>query len=250
MNSVIKCVLDIGEQMLLCGGEVHRTEDSMSRICYACKAKKVEIFTITSLIVLTLEDEGGNIYTQIREVNNGSSNMEMLHMLNSLSRQICKMGCIPEDFDERLENIKNTNKYRKLIMLFANALMASSFTIFFGGSFLEAGIALLAGGIVYLVALLAERAHFNNIFSKLLSSTSAAIIAFAALKIALVASVDMIMIGCIMLMIPGTGLTNALRDLFVGDSIAGMLRTTDALLSTLAIAMGYFVVAFIAGGAA
>lgn len=248
MDNIMKCVLDIGEQMLLCGGEVHRTEDSMRRICHACKARKVEVFTITSVIVLTLEDEKGNIHTQIREIKNGTSNMEMLHNLNSLSRQICKMGCIPEDFDERLEEIKNTKRYRKTVMFLANALMAGAFTIFFGGSFVESGVAFLAGGIVYLMILIAEKAKFNNVFSKLLSSTSAAIIAFAAYRMGVVSTVDYIMIGCIMLMIPGTGLTNALRDLFVGDSIAGMLRTTDALLSTLAIAMGYFVVAFLAGG--
>ena len=48
-------------------------------------------------------------------------------------------------------------------------------------------------------------------------------------------------------MIPGIGLTNALRDLFTGDSIAGLLRTIEAVLIALAIAAGYFLVAFLGG---
>ena len=46
----------------------------------------------------------------------------------------------------------------------------------------------------------------------------------------------------------GNGLTNAIRDLFLGDSIAGLLRTIEACLSALAIAAGYFAMLFIVGG--
>ena len=51
----------------------------------------------------------------------------------------------------------------------------------------------------------------------------------------------------IMTLIPGIGLTNALRDLFTGDSIAGLLRSIEAVLTALAIAAGFYLVA-IPGG--
>ena len=53
-----------------------------------------------------------------------------------------------------------------------------------------------------------------------------------------------------MTLIPGVGLTVALRDLFVGDSITGVLRTIEAVLFALAIAGGYLISALIMGGAA
>ena len=46
------------------------------------------------------------------------------------------------------------------------------------------------------------------------------------------------------------GFTNALRDLFTGDSIAGILRSLEAVLSAVGIAAGYFLFVFITGGAA
>ena len=67
------------------------------------------------------------------------------------------------------------------------------------------------------------------------------------MKLGIITSVDNVIIGNIMTLIPGLGLTNALRDLFTGDSIAGLLRTIEAVLIALAIAAGYFVVAI--GGA-
>ena len=51
-----------------------------------------------------------------------------------------------------------------------------------------------------------------------------------------------------MALIPGVGFTNAMRDLFMGDSISGVLRTIEAVLLALAIAAGYFSVIYVFGG--
>ena len=59
---------------------------------------------------------------------------------------------------------------------------------------------------------------------------------------------DEMIIGNIMLLIPGVGFTNAMRDLFTGDSIAGSLRFLEAALSAVVIAAGYFLFVFLAGG--
>ena len=71
--------------------------------------------------------------------------------------------------------------------------------------------------------------------------------AFLAVKIGVIEKVDKIIIGNIMTLIPGIGLTNAIRDLFTGDSIAGLLRSIEAVLIALAIAAGYFLVAVLGG---
>jgi len=72
-------------------------------------------------------------------------------------------------------------------------------------------------------------------------------LSFFAVKFGWITSVDKIIIGNIMTLIPGIGLTNALRDLFTGDSIAGLLRSIEAVLTALAIAAGYFLVAVLGG---
>ena len=40
-----------------------------------------------------------------------------------------------------------------------------------------------------------------------------------------------------------------MKDLFVGDSIAGLLRTIESCIIAVAIAAGYFTIALIMGGA-
>ena len=52
-------------------------------------------------------------------------------------------------------------------------------------------------------------------------------------------NVDKIIIGTIMLEIPGLSFGNALRDLLWGDTLAGTMRFIQAILQTLMIALGY-----------
>ena len=49
----------------------------------------------------------------------------------------------------------------------------------------------------------------------------------------------MINIGIIMLLIPGIALTNAIRDVFSGDTISGLLRFSEALVLSVTIAWGF-----------
>ena len=49
---------------------------------------------------------------------------------------------------------------------------------------------------------------------------------------------DKIMIGNIMLLIPGLALTTSLRDLINGDTISGLLGLFEAVIKAIAIAIG------------
>ena len=57
-----------------------------------------------------------------------------------------------------------------------------------------------------------------------------------------------IMIGAIMLLIPGVALTNSVRDMLGGDIIAGLLRLVESVIQAAAIAGG-FAAAILAYGA-
>lgn len=50
---------------------------------------------------------------------------------------------------------------------------------------------------------------------------------------------DKIMIGDIMLLIPGMAMTNAVRDTMVGSPISGVMRLIETLLWAGALAMGF-----------
>jgi len=248
MKEYLSCVMDIGEQMLLCGAEVHRVEDSVRRMCGALGAARTDVFIITSSMVATVYAADGDCCTQTRRITGGGTDMERLHRLNMLSRRICTSRISPEEIRREYAEICAIRGYSYTAECISYAVIAGAFTLFFGGSPMEAFISLWIGLIIRFVLTFTERIRMNRIMAKFTASLTASVLGFLAVLLGIVPNIDMIMIGNIMVLIPGIGLTNALRDLFVGDSIAGLLRMIDAALNALAIAAGYILYMFTLGG--
>ena len=96
--------LDLGEQMLRRGAEVGRVEDTMTRILRSQGAVRVDVFTITSSMVVTAQWEDGPV-TQTRRISGIHYDMTALTRLNALSREICAGTCGIETMGQRLEEI-------------------------------------------------------------------------------------------------------------------------------------------------
>ena len=250
MTNLLKCAADIGEQMLLSGGEVHRVEDSVTRMCHALGAVRVDCFIITSSIVLTVTDSEGETSTITRRITGGSTDFTKLSRLNDLSRRICAGKVSLDDIGDEYEKIISAKPYSFAVEFITYAFIAGAFTLFFGGDITQFFVSFFIGGLTRFAVYFSDITVKNTIFAKFLSSFFVTAAAFFAVRLGITPSADEVIIGNIMLLIPGLGFTNALRDLFVGDSIAGVLRSIEALLSAVGIAAGYFLFVLIAGGVA
>ena len=71
-----------------------------------------------------------------------------------------------------------------------------------------------------------------------LCSSFAAFIAILSVKLGISYQSDKIIIGALMTLVPGIAITNCMRDLIMGDYMAGLARMADALLIALGIAVG------------
>ncbi len=249
MKKLLDLALDIGEQMLLSGAEVHRVEDSLNRICTAFGASRVDVFIITTSMVLTVHDNNNVSFTQTRRILTSGTDFNKLSKLNALSRKICSSSeiCYDEIKNELL-SISNSKAYPLWFEFIFYSVIAMAFTLFFGGNSVQAIFSFFIGSAVRGFELFSDKFVKNKIFSKFLSSFGITALSYFLLAVKFVSSVDEIIIGNIMLLISGVGLTNALRDLFTGDSMAGVLRFIEALLTALAIALGYLVFTFIMSG--
>ena len=231
--------LDVGEGMLKNGGDVNRVEDTIERICKAYGAEHVEVFTIISVINAAVRMPDGSYSSQLRRVKQTSNNLGKLERLNSLSREICKEKPELKEFDRRLHRLKTNPEYSSLTILGISGLAAGTFTMLFGGDFLDAVVSMLIGIIISLIdARFKER--LNIMARVLLSTFVATVLSVIAVKyLGIADSHDTIMSGVIMLLVPGMAFGTAMRDLFYGDLLAGALKTLQAVLTSLMIAFGY-----------
>ncbi len=116
------------------------------------------------------------------------------------------------------------------------------------GSWADAAVSFFVGLTLYLAVRGASLAGFNGVISNLVSSFVISFLTIFAVSHHLGDSMEMIVIGNIMPLIPGTGLTNALRDMISGDTIAGILRFCEACIMAFAIAAGYILASMALGG--
>ncbi|HRL32327.1 MAG TPA: threonine/serine exporter family protein, partial [Anaerostipes hadrus] len=105
MKKVLKYAMEIGECMLVSGAGVSRVEDTISRICKAYGAKEANVFSITSSIVTTIEDEKGEILTQTKRIRSYKTDFTKLDELNQLSRYMCKE--LPEEEEQQEEQVSD-----------------------------------------------------------------------------------------------------------------------------------------------
>ena len=87
----------------------------------------------------------------------------------------------------------------------------------------------------------------NVVFNLLCSFITGVAICFSA-RLFTFLHADKIMMGDIMLLIPGIAMTNSIRDVLVGDTIAGVMKFVESLLWAGAIACGFMLAIQLIGG--
>ena len=247
-EQLLTCALDIGEKMLISGAEIGRVEDSVRLICSAYGCKRTDVFTITSSIVVSIEDENRKFYTQSRRITGGKTDLTRLDRLNALSRQICRETPGWEFVQGRLAEIDSAKGYPFWLEVASSAMIGGAFAIFFGGGLADGAAAAVLGALLRLLTWLLQKAHMNQILVNVAAAFLLSVAAISCVRLGLGNDPNEIIIGNIMLLIPGIALTNSLRDMISGDIISGLLRFLDAILVAAAIAAGYILAAQLLGG--
>ncbi len=245
-DTILSIALDIGEETLKCGGEIHRVEDTVTRVCHAYGAESVEVFAITSLIIAEVKMPDGTEVAHTRRVKGVYNHLARLEACNALSRAVCASPLPAAEVDSRLRDIRQYRPVPEWMHYPAAMLATGGFTLFFGGTVVDGLAAAVIGLLMTLFARL-RPVHINGLMKSLISSFAAGMLAVLCVSIGFGMNTDKIIIGTIMLEIPGIAFGNALRDLLGGDTLAGSMRFIQAILQALMIALGYMAALMICG---
>ncbi len=241
--------LDVGEGLLRSGAEIRRVEDTIERICLAYGAIHVEVMSIMSFINAAIRMPDGSYSSQLRRIKSTGMKLDTLEHFNALSREICKEKPPLEVFEEKIQEIKSNRPYPVPVILAAAMVTVGAFAIFFGGTLVDALMACAIGLIISLIDISPSK-HLNSMAKMVISSFAASFIAGISVWLGIGNNPETIIIGSIMLLVPGLAFGSALRDLLYGDLLAGTLKTLQACLSALMIAFGYMIAISLLGGVA
>jgi uncharacterized membrane protein YjjP (DUF1212 family) len=198
----------------------------------------VEAFTITSLIIASVRMPDGSYSNQTRRIFRSTNDLHKLSKYNSISREICSGQITIEQAQEKLKNVKKSVPYPKWVSYIGAVLAAGGFALFFGGNIIDAICAAAIGMIITALELHKPR-FFNAMSQSLISSFIAGFLSMLILRLGAGINVDKVMIGTIMLLIPGLTIGISVRDMLYGDIISGFVRLIQSLLLAVIIALGY-----------
>lgn len=248
MEQILALILDVGEMMLTSGAEVNRVEDTIQRMATAYGCSRVDVLTITSSIIVTVQRGQEEIITQTRRILSYLTDMQRIEECNALSRQVCREPLPIAELSAGVEHIRSHKRYPEWVQFLGYLLGSSTFAVFFGGDFLDAIAAALCSIVLFFLGRVFRRLRIQRIVISLLSAAAAGFSAAVLNRLGLARNMDAVCIGNIMLLISGMAFTTSLRDMISGDTISGLLGLCEAVLQALAIAAGFAVAMWTVGG--
>jgi uncharacterized membrane protein YjjP (DUF1212 family) len=262
-KKVLMMALYAGEIIMKSGAEIYRVEDTISRICKACGIDNVEVFATPTGIIVSL-DKGGeadDTQTYVKRIKGISTDLKKISMVNKFSRKFAENSLnsrtadMPQaasevnsedaavDFGMNvLRRIDRGRKYPIALRLSGAAMIAAAFCLIFGGSAEDCCISLITGAVSYIFSILLSEIDVNSFVRGFCCCALTAVLAFIAETAVPGASHDYIIIGTMMLFVPGMALTNSIRDFLSGDMLAGVARLAETVLIAVSLAAGAGVV--------
>ena len=237
-NKILQGILDIGEAMLQSGAENFRLEDSLYRMCKSYGFTRYDVFVIPSNIQITVETPEGDIITQIRHIESTDINFDRLDYLNNLSRYVCQNKPDEKKLREKYLEVMNREEQHPAVKYFAGVMGGTGFAVFFGCGFMDAIVAVIVSLMIVVVGEWLSKRESNLMVYNMILSFLSEVIIILLVRLGIGSHAEWIMIGIVMLLISGLGVTNGIRDLLQRDFISGSLNIMNAFLGAAGIAFG------------
>ena len=237
-SKLLDIASDLGYGLAMSGAETFRVEESVSRVLAAYDIE-AEVFVIPNCMHISIEPVVGRPQTRMRRIGSHGNDLDAVERYSNLSRRICAECPPPEIAAQWLaEANAQKRKYSLPVYILGNALGALGFAILFGASLTDALLSGLCGIIVGLILTWMDRLGANDFFRTIAAAFPMALVGYTLNAFFPTVRSDCVIIGALMILVPGLLFTNAMRDIIYGDTNSGINRIVQVLLIAVAIALG------------
>jgi uncharacterized membrane protein YjjP (DUF1212 family) len=225
------------------GGETYRAEELLLRTAHACGVRDADGFvTPTGIIAsgteVSPDGRAGQERSLVRRIDRRTLDLGEICRIEDIVRSFESGASSADDLRAGLDAQPAGPRYGLGLRIAAAALISGFFSLLFGGSAVDFGLALLVGPVVALISHLLDRADVPPYFANM--AGAAIVVGLASLGAAFVpgATLETLTAGPLMLLVPGIAITNSVRDTIEGDLVAGLARGIEAFLLAAALAVG------------
>ena len=235
---LLELAADMGYCLAMNGAETFRIEESIRRILAAYEIDS-EVFAIPNCLTVSIETPDGKPMTRMRRIGFHGNDLDSVEKYSNLSRRICSEKPEPSEARKWMQQTDSSVRtYTLPILLLGNFMGAFGFSVVFGGSFVDAFCGGISGMLIGIINYFLGKSKVNPFFNTIASAFIMTFASYALSAFGIADNVDTVIIGALMILVPGLIFTNAMRDIIYGDTNSGMNRIVQVLLIAAAIALG------------
>ena len=237
-NTILDLATDVGYELAMAGAETFRVEDSVHRILESYGLDS-DVFAIPNYLVVSIVTDTGKPITRMRRIGFHSNDLEMVERLNGLSRKICSRHPQPNEAAGWLKHVLDTARSYSFASIMLGCFAGGAgFGMLFGCTLADSLWAGVCGILIGLVQKAMSHLKANPFFTTLASAFFMALAAYSMVNLGIAKHTDGVIIGALMILVPGLLFTNAMRDIIFGDTNSGINRIVQVFLVAAAIALG------------
>ena len=237
-NTLLDMATDLGYELAMSGAETFRVEESIRRVL-AGYGVEAEVFAIPNCLIVSIITDSGKPVTRMRRIGLHGNDLDSVEKFNGLSRAFCNRKPEPAEGLKWLDYVRSQRLHYSTPLLFLGYFFgAAGYALFFSGSWVDALCSGVCGMLIGLVDRIMNDLKANQFFRTILESFLMALLAYALGNLGLAQSPDAVIIGALMILVPGLLFTNAMRDIIYGDTNSGVNRIVQVFLIAMAIALG------------
>ncbi len=239
------------------GGETYRVEETITRMGHAFGFNEVESFAVPSGIFISYRKADGTIETAVKRVRRKGIDLTRVDDVNAVSRRVEQEHLSCEEVMALLQEIEHRKpKLNALQLTAAIAVSSGGWAIMFGGGWADSLIAIIVTALGQGLSYLMGRFGLQSLVTTLTGSFMASFFPMLLhLQTGLLTdNAAAAIAACLMPMLPGLAMTNAVQDTMRGDMVSGLSSAASAILTAALVAggalMGTTVCQLLVGGGA
>lgn len=237
-NEIGTTLLEIGSMLMSSGASTMRIRHTMNRIANAL-GYDIDLMITHKSIMLSLSDENGEYpFSRIKGISPHGVNFRVVSGISHMSWYIIDEKWSLDMIKTEIERLKSLPHYPRIVILSLVALADAGFCHNFGGGYPEMIITILGTFIGLFVRQEFMKKKFNPYVCVYLAAFTASMIVSCSTFLNLDIMTNKALATCVLFLIPGVPLINAITDFIDGNIQNGVIRGINGLIISFAIALG------------
>ena len=232
-------ILQAGRVLMESGAEIYRIEDTMGHMAKSLGIRDFSTYVVNRGVMISGLNRSGLKESRVLATSVPSIHLGKLEEVNRLSRELAEQPNQPVSIIfQKLKTIEQKTFYRPLEDIIACVIGAGSFSLALGSSWIDGTAAAISGVFVGIGMQLFSRFIHTSFLQIILSSAIAALSANILYYLGIGQHRSVIILGTLMILIPGAYFVNAIREFTQNNYYSGLALMLSGVSTCLSISVG------------